>query len=285
MTTLDGIVALRTLDDSLELRDRLHRATSILVVGAGLLGLEVAAAARKLGKNVVVIEQGPMPLKRVFHPKLAHLVLELHRRHGVQVVTSATIERFEGEEHVVGAQLRDGSFIPADLVIVAIGTTPNVAWLRGSGITIADGVIVNELGMTRVPDIYAAGDVARVYSRALADHVRFEQAGHASEQGSAVGRIMAGDNTVFTGMPSASTIVFGVRAQSFGQIRQDLELVIRGDAERSLGFLLDDGAIAGCFAFNRARDFAAARQLVLARTPVPRRALADESGPLVELSG
>jgi 3-phenylpropionate/trans-cinnamate dioxygenase ferredoxin reductase subunit len=282
---LEGVLSLRTLGDSEELRERLQRANTVLVIGAGLLGLEVAAAARTLGKDVRVVEQSPTPLSRVFHPELARRVVDLHRRRGVHVSTSAGVEALEGELRVSGARLRDGTWLSADLVVVAIGTTPNTSWLRRSGITLADGVIVNELGMTRIPGIYAAGDVARVYSRVIGDHVRFEQSGHASEQGISVSRVMTGDNHAFAGVPSASTVVYGVRAQSFGLVRPDLELILRGNDDRLLGFVLAEGAVVGSFAFNRAREFGAAKQLVLARATVPRRMLEDEAVPLIELGG
>ncbi|MDX2089677.1 MAG: FAD-dependent oxidoreductase [Kofleriaceae bacterium] len=282
---LGGVHHLRTLEDSRVLRTELQRASKVVVIGAGLLGFEVAAAARELGREVTVLERGPSPLRRAFHAELAELVTDLHRRHGVDVRTNTAVVALEGDRRVQFARLADGTRVHADVVVVAAGVDPNTAWLRGSGVTVSNGVIVNELGQTVIPGIYAAGDVARVYSRLAGDHVRFEQYAHAREQGVGVGRVMAGASPSSIGLPSAATVAYGVRAQSVGFVRARQELVTRGNRERRTAFLIEDGHVAAAFAFDRARDFTYAKRLVMARANIRRELLADDTVPLAELAG
>jgi len=282
--TLDGVLSLRSLADARELRERMLAARAVVVVGAGLLGLEIAAAARSAGREVEVLERAATPLRRVVDDRIAAHVMALHARNGVRIRTRTTVAAFEGDGWVERVRLADGRSIPAELVVVAAGVEPETAWLRDSGIALDDGVLVDACGATAVPGIYAAGDVARVASALAGAHVRFEQYGHAQAQGAAVGRTIAGMPQPFTGVPGAATSQFGVRIQAIGFTRPDDACVVRGADDRQLVFQLRGGRIVAASAFASARDFVSARQLVLARAAIRPELLADPTVSLAELA-
>lgn len=162
-----GVHLLRTLDDALALRQALRCGSPrVLVVGAGVIGLEVASSARALGLQVTVVEVADAPLTRVVGEQLAPAVTGLHRDHGVDLRLGVTIEAVEGAGRVEAVRLAGGATVPADLVVVGVGATPATAWLEGSGVDLADGVLCDSrlrvlAGGRPLPHVVAAGDLAR----------------------------------------------------------------------------------------------------------------------------
>ena len=143
----DGVHTLRDLDDTLRLRAALTPGARLLVIGAGLIGLEVASTARQLGCEVTVLEAADRPLGRALPPALADWLIDLHRRNGVRVELGARIASVEGEPSVRAVVLADGRRIASDVVLAAIGVDPDTAWLAGGGLP-ADGVPVDARGET-----------------------------------------------------------------------------------------------------------------------------------------
>lgn len=229
---LAGIHFLRTYRDAAALAGELREAGRVVVVGAGLVGLEVAATARQAGKDVTLVEAHRTALHRVLGDgPLGDAVLDLHRDEGVLVLTSATVQAFRGHRRVQGVVLVDGTVLPADVVAVGVGVRPAVDWLRGSGLALGDGVPVDAYTETHVPGIFAAGDVASMLDPLSGRRMRLEQNGHAHAQGASAGRAMAGRPEPYSPLPSVSSTRFGRRLQALGRVQGDEELLLRGRVE------------------------------------------------------
>jgi NADPH-dependent 2,4-dienoyl-CoA reductase/sulfur reductase-like enzyme len=156
-----GMHRLRTLEDALALRRELAEARSLVVVGGGFIGLEVAAAAVARGVAVTVIERAALPLAHAIGPVAATWLTDLHRAHGVRFACGTDVAGFDTDDHGVrGVELAGGERLPADVVLVGIGAEPETHWLRGSSVPLADGVVCDSQ-LRAAPGIYAAGDVAR----------------------------------------------------------------------------------------------------------------------------
>lgn len=281
--TLDGVMTLRTGADALRLKMDLARAGRVVVIGGGLIGLEVAAVARAAGKDVTIVETARQPLARLLHGDVvAGAVADLHREHGTTVRTSSTVTELRGTGHVEQVVLSTGERIAADLVLVAIGVTPSIEWLIGSDVRLDDGVLTDAKLETNIDGIYAAGDVARAFQPALARHVRFEQYGSAHEQGIVAGRNLAGTALIPSFVPGAGTEQFGVRMQVIGHAGNADRTVVRGSIERRsfTAFFLAGDRVRGAFSMNRPRDLAVTRRLVADGADLDARVLEDESTPL-----
>ena len=160
----DQVVYLRTIDDSERLRGLFGQIKRLVVVGAGWIGLEVAAAARGAGVDVTVVESERLPLLRVLGPEMAEHFADLHRRNGVDFRFGEAVGEITTEGgYATGVRLRDGSVVPTDAVLVAIGAAPNTQLAEDAGLAVDDGVLVDAALRTDDPDIFAVGDVARAY--------------------------------------------------------------------------------------------------------------------------
>lgn len=161
-----GVHTLRTRDDALALRRALDAGARTVVVGAGLVGLEVATAVRDRGAPVTVVELSERPLSRVAGPVGAELLLELVRSAGIDLRVGTAVRALEQRgATLTGVRLDDGSRLPADLLVVGIGAEPATDWLAGSGVEVDDGVVCDATLRTSADGVWAAGDVARVGRR------------------------------------------------------------------------------------------------------------------------
>jgi 3-phenylpropionate/trans-cinnamate dioxygenase ferredoxin reductase subunit len=191
---LAGVHVLRSLDDAVALRADLDASPArVVVVGAGFIGAEVAATARQRGLAVTLVEPLPVPLGRVLGGEVAETVAAVHRDEGVDLRLGVGVAAIEGGARVERVRLADGTTIDCDVVVVGIGVTPNTAWLEGSGLLLADGVLAD--ATCRVaPGIVAAGDVARWPHPAYGEDLRVEHWDHAIAQGGhAAETLLAGD--------------------------------------------------------------------------------------------
>lgn len=186
---LDGVYTLRTIEDSLALRDELSEGRRLVVVGAGFIGGEVAATARHRGVDVTIVEALPVPLARVLGEEMGNVCADLHRAHGVDLRLGVGVEGFEGSPRVTGVRLSDGTTIGADVVVVGIGVQPNTEWLEGSGLTLDNGVVCDEM-LRAAEDVYAIGDVARWPHPLFDEMVRLEHWTNAAESAHAVAENM-----------------------------------------------------------------------------------------------
>jgi 3-phenylpropionate/trans-cinnamate dioxygenase ferredoxin reductase subunit len=183
---LAGCHVLRTLDDALALRAALEHKPRVAVIGAGFIGLEVASSARKLGLSVALIEPQPQPLASILGEAVGRAIAELHAAHGVELHLGVGVSGFEGSGRVERVRLSDGRAIEADVVVVGIGVVPETAWLEGSGVALSNGVLCDATLASNVPDVVAAGDVARWPNAAVGgEPMRVEHWSNAVEQGQA----------------------------------------------------------------------------------------------------
>jgi NADPH-dependent 2,4-dienoyl-CoA reductase/sulfur reductase-like enzyme len=180
---LSGVHTLRNLDDAISVRRAMDAGARVVVIGAGFIGSEVAAAARKRGLDVTILEALPTPLARIVGESAGAALTQLHRNHGTVVECGVTIEAVEGGSAVTGVRLTDGRVFPADLLIVGIGTVPSADWLTGAGLTIENGIVCDETLFTGVEGIWAAGDIARWFDPRVGALTRIEHWTNAIDQG------------------------------------------------------------------------------------------------------
>jgi NADPH-dependent 2,4-dienoyl-CoA reductase/sulfur reductase-like enzyme len=264
-----GLLALRGLDDAIVLRRALMDAPRVAIVGAGFIGLEVAASCRARGSPVTVIETLPVPLSPILGPTIGDMVAAMHRDHGVDLRTGVVVSDVFGESRVAGVALSDGSRINADVVVVGIGVTPNTEWLEHSGLTIDNGIVCNGSGEA-APDVYAAGDVARVANRWHGDSPRIEHWTNAVEQAvHAAENALAGPeaSTSFSSVPYFWSDQYDRKIQFIGAARPHDEMVIvEGSlADRRLTALYRRGdRLVACLAVNQPRALIKYRKLLAA---------------------
>ncbi len=160
---LDGIVTLRTLEDSAALRERLRPGAYVLILGAGFIGSEVASSSRYLGAFPTIIDAAPVPLVRAVGPDIGRAYASLHKRNGTPLRLGTMVEEYLGRDRVEGVRLTTGETLPADVVVVGVGAAPATDWLDGSGIELHPGdrgIVCDEYLRTSLPNVFAAGDVA-----------------------------------------------------------------------------------------------------------------------------
>ncbi len=197
---IDGLHVVRTLDDSLALRDELEAGPSrVVVVGAGFIGAEVAATCRGRGLEVTLVEALAVPLERVLGLEMGRVCAQLHVDHGVDVRLGTGVDGFEtvpapgGRRRVTGVALADGTTVAAEVVVVGIGVAVNTAWLEGSGLELDDGIVCDET-LLAAPGVVAAGDIARYPSARFDQRLRVEHWEHAIQGGEAAARrLLAAD--------------------------------------------------------------------------------------------
>ncbi|MCO5176253.1 MAG: NAD(P)/FAD-dependent oxidoreductase, partial [Thermomicrobiales bacterium] len=198
---LPGIHYLRTVADSRSIREDLAKAERVGIVGMGFIGAEVAASARSLGKQVTIVEYIAHPLVPALGVEVAARMVDIHRGHGVAIHSGVAVVRFEGDQRVERIVAADGTVIDCDMAIVAVGVTPNTAWLESSGIALDNGVLVNEYSRTNLPNVYAAGDVANRQSTRYGRRLRVEHFDNASNHAVSAVRVMLGQDKPYDPVP------------------------------------------------------------------------------------
>ncbi|WP_328869238.1 FAD-dependent oxidoreductase [Streptomyces sp. NBC_00287] len=228
----EGAHVLRTLDDALTLGAQLKPGSRLVVVGAGFLGAEAAAVARKLGCEVTLLEPAPVPLAHAVGTEVGRVLSQVHLDRGVELRTGVTVTEVTEE----GVRLADGEVVEAHEILVAIGSLPNTAWLADSGLTVGDGVVCDQY-CEAAEGVYAAGDVARWHNPLFGLPMRIEHRTNAAEQGMAAARnLLAAPETrkPFAPVPYFWSDQYDLRIQAYGYLRgHDEVAVVDGDlAER-----------------------------------------------------
>ncbi len=280
------VLYLRDIADSLALRERLNAGARVAVIGAGFIGLEAAAAARKRGCAVSVLEVQREPLQRVCPPEIGRFMADLHRRNGVDLRTGVAVTAIA--EAGGGFELRtaDGGTVAADIVLAGIGAQPNVELAQAAGLVVEDGVVTDEFGRTSDPRIFAAGDVTRHFNPLLGRKIRLEAWQNAQNQAMAVAKVMAGGDQPHAEVPWFWTDQYDVNLQIASVPERWGDLVWRGGPGDKVftAFAMADDRPVAAIAMNNGRDMRAARELIARRRPVDPAKLADTKVKLQDLA-
>ncbi|GHO62191.1 pyridine nucleotide-disulfide oxidoreductase [Ktedonobacter sp. SOSP1-52] len=270
---LQGVFVLRTLEQTLALRQALAAGTRLVVVGGGFLGLEAAATAHQLGLVVDVVEPLPVCLEGPLGRAIGERVMHLQTAHGVRLHNGIGVRRLIGDQvqghggAVREVVLEDGSTLPADVVLVAVGAQPNVSWLEGSGLTLQNGIVCDAFCQA-APDIYAAGDVANWYHPHVKRQVRLEHRMNATEQGQAVARNILGERQPFAPVPFFWSDQFDVKIQMYGIASRGAELRIVEEAlheDRFVAAYYEEGErLVAVLGWNSPKQLLSYRQRLLA---------------------
>ena len=275
---------LRNLDDALALRAALPGAQNVAIIGAGVIGLEVAAAAVAPGRTVTVVEASDRVMGRAASPPVASFIARQHVEAGVDLRLSTTVVRVDAFEDNLMLTLSDGAMLPADVVVVGVGVSPNDGLARLCGLEVqAGGVVVDGHGMSSDPAIYAAGEVAVHFNRRHGGHDRQETWAHAAAHGEHVGRALVRPDEPYEELGSYWTDQYDFTLNVLGAPIGEVD-VVRGDPAEGkfVVFHLVAGVVAGVSALNATRELRAAKRLI--GSVVNPRVLADPEADLKALA-
>ncbi len=269
-TRLAGVHTVRTLADARRLREDLVPGARLVVVGAGFIGAEVASTAHSLGLDVTVIEAAPTPLSRQLGTELGRAVAGLHAANGVQLRCGVGVAALVGpgagarlgdSGRVTGVELVDHRVLPADVVVVGIGASPAVDWLRTSGLDLSHGVVCDRRGATNAPGIWAVGDCSAWYDPVVGGPHRIEHWTDSRERPAhAVRALLGGADQTPAPLraPYFWSDQYSVRIQFAGHRRDDDELVIEDGTAEEANLLVTwrrDGAVVAVLGLNQTRAF------------------------------
>lgn len=268
---------LRCMDDALALRQALQPGKNIVLVGGGVIGLEVASAAVARGCHVVVLEKKTTVLSQVGSPTLSQYAQELQAARGVKVICGASIKQATGR----GIELEDGTIVPADIVLVGIGVEPSVDLAQQLGLDTDHGIKVDASGATDIDGVHAAGDVAEQWSRCHDRWMRLENWANAQNQAIATAKNIAGEAAIYEAPPWFWSDQYDANIQIVGHPGGGDE-IIRGDVAngRFTTLSIRDNEVVGGVTINAPRDMSVLRRLVASRKTVQR---SDLENPNFEL--
>jgi 3-phenylpropionate/trans-cinnamate dioxygenase ferredoxin reductase component len=243
---LDGVLYLRKLADSDRIGETVSGDTRLVVVGAGWIGLEIAAAARERGATVDVVEMAHLPLQKVLGDRIAEVFAGLHREHGVTFHFDAGVAEVRGSGRVEEVVLADGTVLPADAVLVAVGAQPNTELAERAGLAVDNGVLVDATLATTDPNVFAAGDIANAEHPLFGERIRVEHWANALNMGPTAARGMLGRPEPYTLLPYFYTDQYDLGMEYSGWApRPNVDVVVRGDlaAREFIAFWVDEGRV------------------------------------------
>lgn len=261
---LPGVHYLRTIEDVDRIRDDFRPGASLVIVGAGYIGLEVAAVAITHGLKVTVVELADQVLARVEAPPVSEFMTRVHRDAGVDIRCNTGITGFSGTNRLRGVMASDGVEIPADLAIVGIGILPNVELAESAGIVCNNGIMVDEYCRTSDPDVLAIGDCSNHPNPLLGRRLRLESVHNAQEQAKTAATTILGRLEPYAQIPWFWSDQYDLKLQIVGFSSRSEQAVIRGEPDsRSLAvFFLDQGRLTACYAINSPREFMLSKKLI-----------------------
>ncbi len=281
-TELDGVHYLRTLADCDALRERLQAGGRVAVVGAGWIGSEFAASARQLGVEVTLIDPLSLPNERIFGPEIGAFYRDVHARHGVELVLGDGVEAFDGDGALARVRTSSGRSIDCDFAVIGIGVTPRTGLAAEAGLTLENGIVVDQRLQTSAPDIYAAGDVANAWHPFYEQRIRVEHWANALNQGPAAARAMLGEPVSYDRIPYFYSDQYDVGMEYSGYATSWDRVVFRGDRDRGefVCFWLRDGRVIAGMNVNVWDVNEHVQALIRSHQPVNVNALADPDTPL-----
>lgn len=285
-TDLEGVFYLRDAADARKLRSALHRAGTVVVVGGGFIGLEIAATARLLGKTVTILEAADRLMGRVVAPEISRHFLDLHRGWGSDVRLETPIGKLLGEDgRVFAVETAAGDTIQAEIAVIGIGVVPNIELAADAGLKIGNGILVDDFLLTDAPNIVAIGDCVSFHHWELGRQVRLESVQNAVDQGKTAAASLLGAREPFRAVPWFWSDQGDVKLQMVGLSTDATRSVLRGkpdDGAFSIFHYKDDRLVA-IDSVNRAADHMVGRRMLAAGMALSAEQAADESVDLKAL--
>ena len=284
---LPGVFYLRTLEDCEQIKAAVASGARAVIIGGGYIGLEIAASLSKWRCDVTVLEALERVLNRVVALPVSDFFAAEHARHGVRIVTGAAVAALEGSGRVEQVRCADGRAFPADIVVIGVGALPNDDLARAGGLAVENGIVVDDLGRTSDPAIFAAGDVTNHPNELFDRRLRLESVHNAMAQAKAVAGAIAGQPAAYAEVPWFWSDQYDLKLQIAGVSGPDAAYLVCGEpASRAFSCLhLHDRRLIAIDAINRGADFLAAKALIRDRTPIDLVRAADPDVKLSELAG
>ena len=273
----ENVLTLRSLRDSQALREALHRSSRVMLLGAGFIGAEVAASARGLGKQVLMVEAAPVPLARALGNEVGAIYATIHRSKGVDVRTGTKVEKWhEANGRVIGVSLSDGRREEVDLVVEAVGIEPNVELPQALGLTIEGGGVPVDQSLRAGEGIYCGGDIALHQHPVLGRAIRVEHWEVAKNQGRGIASGIAAGDTPYMKLPYFWSDQYEINLEYRGHASGEDRAVWRGDRDglSFTVFYIHNGLIDGVLSMNDSKTNELGGKLIESRRPVGDEALA-----------
>jgi 3-phenylpropionate/trans-cinnamate dioxygenase ferredoxin reductase subunit len=282
---LAGVHYLRDFDDADSLKVTLAAGGHLVVLGAGWIGMEVAASARQLGLDVTIVEPAETPLERSLGRELGQFYAGVHRAHGVEILTGALPISVKGTESVEQVVLQDGRRLECSAVVVGVGVSPRAGLAERAGIAVDNGIVVSDKLQTSAPAVFAVGDVANAYHPFYERHMRVEHWANALNQPATAARAMLGKPASYDRQPYFFSDQYDVGMEFTGDGTDADEVVFRGDlaGREFIAFWLRAGHVRAGMNVNVWDVTDDIKALIAARAPVDKRLLVDTDVSLAEV--
>ena len=284
-SSLAGIHYLRHINDVNRIRRSMQGADQVVIVGAGYIGLEVAAVARQLGHSVTVLEMADRVMSRVVSPAVSEFYQARHSAEGVGLILSTGLEAFLGSDRVEAVATSDGRKVPADAVVVGVGILPNTELATSAGLDVDNGIVVDEYCRTSDDRIYAIGDCTSHPNRIYGRRIRLESVHNALEQAKTAAASICGDDVEYRQVPWFWSDQYDLKLQIAGLSEGYDDVVVRGDpATGSFACMyLRENKLVACDAINAPRDFMQSKKLIADGCSPDRTRLANPDLQLKDL--
>lgn len=277
---LDGVHYLRTLEDVAAIKRSVAPGRHAVIIGGGYIGLETASVLRKMEMEVTVLEMAPRVLARVTTEELSAFYSRVHTEEGVVIKTGVSVASLQGTDHVSAVCCEDGAELVADLVVVGVGILPNTELAEAAGLTVGNGIVVDEYCQSSDADIVAVGDCSLHPNQFYDRQIRLESVPNATEQAKSAAATLCGNAKPYHALPWFWSNQYDLMLQIAGLSQGFDEVAIRGDTTsgRSFAaFYFQQGRLIAADCVNRPQEFMQSRKIISEGTPVARERLLDES--------
>ena len=274
---LDGVHYLRTIGSSRRLAGDIEKGSKVVLVGAGFIGLEVAASCRMKGLEVTILEIEEVPLRHAIGEELGNICADIHRDQGVEFRLGEGITEIQGDGRAERVITSSGAELTCDVVVIGVGALPDTGLVRNSDIETDDGIIVNEFCETNVPGVYAAGDVASWWHPGLGRRIRVEHWDNAINQAATAARNMLGRQESYSPVLYFWSDQYDYNIQYVGEAHGPDKIIYRGDPKEKKfsAFFIKDGLVQATFSVNSFRDINASRRLIADKVAIDEKQLVD----------
>ena len=274
---LDGVHYLRTIGSSRRLAGDIEKGSKVVLIGAGFIGLEVAASCRLKGLEVTILEIEEVPLRHAIGAELGNICADIHRDQGVEFRLGEGIKEIQGDGRAERVITSSGAELPCDVVVIGVGARPDTGLVQNSDLETGNGIIVDEYCETNVPGIYAAGDVASWWHPDLGRQIRVEHWDNAINQAAAAARNMLDRQESYSPVLYFWSDQYDCNLQYVGEAHDWDNMLYRGDPKdrKFSAFFIKDGLVQATFSVNSFRDINASRRLIADKVPIDEKQLVD----------